>query len=91
MQIRSLRHVIIILALSGLLAAAFWGGYRAGAWQTQMAADRRAADDLGLLRQVRELLQTRFVGDIPDDRTQVYGAIRGLVGSYKDPYTTFLE
>ncbi|MEJ5197287.1 MAG: S41 family peptidase [Anaerolineae bacterium] len=37
------------------------------------------------------MLKTRFVGDIPDDRTQVYGAIRGLVGSYKDPYTTFLE
>jgi len=90
LQIRQSRYVIIFFALVVLLSATFWGGYLAGTWRASGAAER-AADDLGLLRQVRELLKSRFVGDIPDDRAQLYGAIRGLVGSYKDPYTTFLE
>lgn len=73
-----------------LLAGMFWGGYLVGTWRDRQATEREA-DDLGMLRQVRDLLKSRFVGDIPDDRTQLYSAIRGLVGAYKDPYTTFLE
>ncbi|MCX7669873.1 MAG: S41 family peptidase [Anaerolineae bacterium] len=90
MQIRHIKSGLIVFGLIVLLVATFWGGYFVGTRQPGLV-DRNTTDDWGLLRQVRELLRTRFVGDIPDDRTQLYGAIRGLVGSYKDPHTTFLE
>ena len=47
--------------------------------------------DMALFRQVQKLLERDFLGDIPDATVQQYGAIRGLVESYADPYTFFVE
>ena len=44
-----------------------------------------------LLDQVRELLGDKFIDTPPNSETQQYGAIRGLVSSYKDPFTVFVE
>jgi carboxyl-terminal processing protease len=36
-------------------------------------------------------MQTHFLYDIPSESDRVHGAISGLVASYKDPYTFFVE
>ncbi|MDQ1301679.1 MAG: hypothetical protein QG637_1601, partial [Chloroflexota bacterium] len=41
--------------------------------------------------QARDLLSSRFMGEIPDAQAQMFGAVHGLVSSYKDPYTVFVE
>lgn len=46
--------------------------------------------DFSLFWQVFDRLEDKFVGSI-DREKAVYGAIAGLVGSTKDPYSVFLE
>jgi len=72
-----------------LVGSAFLGGYLAGDWRASRDATARA--DYDLLWQARDLLSTRFLGEIPDAQAQMFGAVRGLVGSYQDPYTVFVE
>lgn len=72
-----------------LLVAAFLGGYILGGGESRGAILQSRGFDT-LLR-VQELLQTNFLGDIPDAKEQVYGATRGLTGAYNDPYTVFVE
>ncbi len=72
----------------GLIAGGvFLLGYGLGTRQAS-AADTA---DFGILWQVRSLLDRSFIGDAPTVEKQVYGAARGLVASYNDPYTVFVE
>ncbi|MDX9954008.1 MAG: S41 family peptidase [Anaerolineae bacterium] len=56
-----------------------------GADQDPMALDYE------MLRQVLDILNREFYGGLPDDATLSYGAIRGLLTTLDDPYTTFIE
>jgi len=47
--------------------------------------------DMGLYWEVWHLLDRDFYGDPPDDTEQVHSAVRGLVDSFNDPYTYFVE
>ncbi len=40
---------------------------------------------------VRSLLARYFIGDIPSDQEQAWGAAHGMVAAYDDPYTLFVE
>ncbi len=86
---RQTRSILLSVAAIILVGAAFLGGYLAGDWRARRAASPSA--DFGLLWQVRDLLSARFIGEIPDAQAQTFGAVRGLVSSYKDPYTVFVE
>jgi carboxyl-terminal processing protease len=44
-----------------------------------------------LVDEVLELLEEDFYGEIPDDQTLTHGAIRGMVQTLDDPYTSFVE
>ena len=72
-----------------LLVGVFLAGYFAGSGKPHSSAAQTPEFDI--LFQVQDLLQMNFLGDIPEAKQQVYGAIRGLAGSYKDPYTVFVE
>ncbi|PKO22477.1 MAG: hypothetical protein CVU38_09290 [Chloroflexi bacterium HGW-Chloroflexi-1] len=77
--------VIIVL----LLGAVFVGGYTLGEHRVQGAeAD---APGFSVFWQVRDLLNRDFMGEAPPSQAQVYGATHGLVASYNDPYTIFVE
>lgn len=54
------------------------------------AADR-GAFDYELLQDVLNLLKQEFYGEIPDAKTLAYGAIRGMLLTLDDPYTSFIE
>jgi carboxyl-terminal processing protease len=49
------------------------------------------ADSWGLLYEADQLMQTHFLYDTPDETQRVHGAISGLITSYNDPYTFFVE
>jgi carboxyl-terminal processing protease len=87
--VRHTRSLLFTIAALALVGVAFFGGYLAGDWRARRAADPGV--DYSLLWQVRDLLSTRFLGDMPDAQAQLFGAVRGLVGAYKDPYTVFVE
>lgn len=48
-------------------------------------------EDMTLFWEVWHLLDQSFYGDKPDVTQQRYGAVRGLVAAYSDPYTRFEE
>lgn len=86
---RHTRSPLLLLAALALVGVAFLGGYLVGDWRARREAGPDA--DYSLLWQARDLLSTRFLGDMPDAQTQLFGAVRGLVGAYQDPYTIFVE
>jgi carboxyl-terminal processing protease len=47
--------------------------------------------DYQILEEVLALLYEEFYGEIPDHKTLAYGAIRGLLFTLDDPYTSFME
>ncbi len=47
--------------------------------------------DYKILEEVLTLLYEEFYGEIPDEKTLAYGAIRGLLFTLDDPYTSFME
>ncbi len=54
--------------------------------------EERSRDlDYQLIRDVLDLLEQQFYGEIPDNQTLTYGAIRGLLTTLDDPYTSFIE
>jgi carboxyl-terminal processing protease len=49
------------------------------------------AFDYELLETVLELLEEQFYGEIPSGEDLTYGAIRGMLMTLGDPYTSFIE
>jgi carboxyl-terminal processing protease len=45
----------------------------------------------GVYWEVWRIVQDKFYGEVPDDSTPVYAAIRGALSTLKDPYTLFVE
>lgn len=80
------RRLLVITGVVVLVAGAFAAGYGV-AW-------RRATSDPSsfvLLREVRQLIETRFVSHgVTDDQLR-YGAARGMLAAVDDPYTRFMD
>ncbi len=47
--------------------------------------------DYELLEDVLALLERQYYGEIPDSETLAHGAIRGMLATLDDPYTSFIE
>ncbi len=80
------RRILAAIGVAVLIAGAFLSGYA--------AADRRAqASDrgLGLLRDLRRLVETRSVRATTTDDQLLYGAARGMLEAVGDPYTRFMD
>lgn len=44
-----------------------------------------------ILQEVLDLLDEQFYGDIPDGQTLAHGAVRGMLMTLDDPYTSFID
>lgn len=49
------------------------------------------AFDYELVQTVLEILEEQYYGEIPDSKELAYGAVRGLLMTLDDPYTSFIE
>lgn len=99
----SVRRVFSYLALFFVICLAFGVGYACYPLLNPLsklaAADIPVAQaqpdpepaDLRVYWEVWHLLERDFYGAKPDTTKRVYGAIQGLVESYQDPYTVFVE
>ena len=47
--------------------------------------------DYEILQDVLDLLDEQFYGEIPDGQTLAHGAIRGMLMTLDDPYTSFID
>ncbi len=84
---RFLRPFALSFGAVLLLGLVFVGGYLLGDHQTARAADPA----FSVVYDVQNLLETEFLGNAPSAQAQAYGAAHGLVESYKDPFTVFVE
>lgn len=50
-----------------------------------------SGDEFGLFREVWDIIRQDYYGEIPDDQTILYGAIRGSLQTLGDEYTSFIE
>lgn len=82
------RNAVTGLLVLAAIAAIFVGGYYIGARQSASAAAPGAFDGLWT---VRGMLERTFIGEIPSDQKQAWGAAHGMVAAYGDPYTVFVE
>jgi carboxyl-terminal processing protease len=51
----------------------------------------RHRGDLGLVRQVREIILENAIAEVPNEQQLEYGMIRGMVDTLDDPYAIFVE
>ncbi len=87
---RYVRSFLVALAIGVGLGLVFASGYLLGDFRARPGAAQTPAD-FSLLWQVRDLLNNKFIGELPAGQAQVYGAAHGLAAAYKDPYTVFVE
>jgi carboxyl-terminal processing protease len=85
---RGWRWLIVCLLVVLLLASVFASGYVLG---HRGVAHAEAEASFDVLWGVRDILDRSFIGDIPSAQQQAYGAARGLVATFDDPYTVFVE
>jgi carboxyl-terminal processing protease len=86
---RRLRFFALGFVVALLVVAVFLAGYLLGNGRSLRAAQQTQGFDV--LWRVHDLLKANFLDQIPDEKQQVYGAVRGLTSTYKDPYTLFVE
>lgn len=80
------RRLLGTLGVVVLVAAVFAAGYG--------TALRRAHDvpvSFGLLRDLEQLVETRFIDRQVTDAQLLYGAARGMLSAVDDPYTRFMD
>jgi carboxyl-terminal processing protease len=82
------RSVVTGLLVLAAIAGVFAGGYYFGSRETVSASSPEAFNRLWT---VRGMLERSFIGEIPSEQKQAWGAAHGLVAAYGDPYTVFVE
>lgn len=82
---RNLLTGVLVLAA---IASVFVAGYYFGTKNIVLPA---APAEFDTLSAARGLLERSFIGEIPSDQQQAWGATHGMVASYEDPYTIFVE
>ncbi len=63
----------------------------ASATATQPPPTEENIDDFGVFWEAWNIVQNEFYQDIPSERERVYGAIRGMVATYGDDHTAFID
>lgn len=94
---RNSRTLLVALAITGLLLAAFaagvgasWLFFERGALASGTGQEGETAG-FSLFWEAWDKVKTYFYGELPDAQHLAWGAIRGALGTLNDAHTTFLE
>jgi carboxyl-terminal processing protease len=77
--------LVILIALVVLTAGSFAAGY-----MVATAGVGRPSADMKVFWEAWNLADAEFYYAKPDEKDRVYGAIQGMLATYKDPYTLFV-
>src|SRR5262245_58991232 len=98
--------IIILAFVSGMIFQAnFYGPAQAaaaaGGWPALSAGPQvlpapatggvKAPEEFATFWEAWSFLNEQFYGDIPADQARVYGAIKGMVASFNDQHTSFID
>jgi carboxyl-terminal processing protease len=87
----SFRRIAGFLLIGLLIELAFFAGIVLSPQLTGVLAGRSGGGHAPLLDEAWDLAEGQFYGQLPTDQTRTYGAVRGMMESFKDPYTVFFE
>jgi carboxyl-terminal processing protease len=94
----SIRKSAIYLLLVGVLMITFGAGYIAYPLlhgttlpSSSHFLQNLGGQDMNVYWEAWKLLDRDFYGEKPDSESRMYGAVRGMVESFHDPYTYFVE
>ncbi|HEY64219.1 MAG TPA: S41 family peptidase [Caldilineae bacterium] len=87
---RTLKYLIgtVFVALFPLLTFAAGFGVH---WYLVRDQEPVATEEFKVFWEAWHILENSFLGEDPPVKQRIYGAIRGLVSAYNDPYTVFVE
>ena len=95
------RTALVLVSFVSLVAIAFGAGYASyplfhpvsepSASLSEQESVPADPLDLNVYWQAWQILDRDFYGEPPDEQTQIYATLRGLVESFDDPYTYFVE
>jgi carboxyl-terminal processing protease len=90
---RTLVKVSIAIALAfSVMTASYAAGYGTHWWlNNQDNPTTEEADQLAVFWEAWHILEKDFYGQLPTAQQMTYGAIRGVLTTLSDPYTTFVE
>ncbi len=86
--------VLIVLGLvfgAGYVAYPLMHGVAIFGLPSAAPVAAEAQVDLKVFWEAWSLLEQDFYGEHPDQQSRVYGALHGMVNSFDDPYTVFVE
>ncbi len=79
--------MVILVALGGFAAGFITAGGSASAGRVQ----QQGPNEFDVFWEVWNYIDSEFYYDKPDDADRTYGAVRGLLASLDDNYTSFME
>ena len=87
MRLKNLRNLALGLALMAVVGAV---GYKLGEKNSPLPSGNQF--DLSLMWKVRDALNQDYLEKkkVEDDKSLMYGSIKGMVAALDDPYTMFL-
>jgi len=87
----SFRRIAGFLLIGLLLEAAFFAGILLAPQVTGFLRGQGSGGHESLLVEAWGVAQDLFYGKLPTEQERTYGAVRGMMESFKDPYTVFIE
>jgi carboxyl-terminal processing protease len=87
----SFRRVAGFLLVGLLIELAFFAGIVLGPQLTGVLAGRSSGEHAPLLTEAWDIADSQFYGQLPTDQARTYGAVRGMMESFQDPYSVFVE
>jgi carboxyl-terminal processing protease len=87
----SFRRIAGFLLIGLLLEVAFFAGIVLAPQVTGFLHAQGSGGHAPLLDEAWGVAQDLFYGKLPTEKERTYGAVRGMMESFKDPYTLFIE
>jgi len=87
------RIVFVFILATSLLGMSFLAGFGTFWLISRSQAQPREgeAQSLGVFWESWHILDEEYLGDLPSDLERAYGAAHGMVATFGDPYTVFVE
>jgi len=90
---RVVRSTFVVFIAITLLISSYAAGV--GTWwlvsKMRTQADEDEAANLAAFWEAWHILDDEFLGELPSGLERARGAVRGMVGTFQDPYTVYLE
>ena len=92
-DMRGFRTILVVVFAASLMAGSFLAGFGTF-WLisgSQAQPSEEEAQGMEVFWESWHILDGEFLGDMPSDLERAYGAAHGMVASFGDPYTVFVE